>query len=232
MKFETSVIEIIKRTKDVKSFRFKKPDGVDYDPGQYVFVTILNEGRKITKHFTISSSPTEKEYIEFTKKITDHEFSVALDGLDIGDWAYLDGPYGDFTFKGEYPRVGMIAGGIGITPFRSMIKYCMDMGITSRITFLYGNRNQESIVFKEELDSLERSNQNLRVIHTLSHPDEKWNGRHGHIDAEMVKEEIPDYKECVFYICGSPSLVTSSMEMLKSLKVRDDMIHKENFPGY
>ena len=232
MKFETSVLEIIKRTHDVKSFRFRRPQGFDYDPGQFLFVTILSEGKKITKHFTISSSPTEKEFIEFTKKITDHEFSIALDQLKIGEWAYLDGPYGNFAFKGEYPRVGMITGGIGITPLRSMIKYCMDKGTKSRITLVYGNRNQESIVFKEELDRLEKLNQNLRVIHTLSQPDEKWKGRRGHIDVQMVLEEIPDYEECVFYVCGPPSLVTSSVEILKTLKIQDDMIHEENFPGY
>lgn len=232
MKFETSVYDIIKRTHDVKSFRFRRPQGFDYDPGQFLFVTILREGKKITKHFTISSSPTEKEFIEFTKKITDHEFSIALDRLKTGDWAYLDGAYGNFTFKGEYPRIGMITGGIGITPLRSMIKYCTDKGMKSRITFLYGNRNQESIVFKEELDRLEKLNQNLRLIHTLSLPDEKWKGRRGHIDVQMVKEEIPDYKECVFYVCGPPSLVTSSVEILKTLKIQDDMIHSENFPGY
>ncbi|MCE8422618.1 MAG: FAD-dependent oxidoreductase [Candidatus Methanoperedens sp.] len=232
MKYETSVSEIIERTHDVKSFRFNRAQGFDYDPGQFLFVTILSEGKKITKHFTISSSPTEKECIEFTKKITDHEFSVALDRLKIGDRAYLDGPYGDFAFKGEYPRVGMITGGIGITPLRSMIKYCTDEGMKSRITFLYGNRNQESIVFKEELDHLKKLNQNLRVIHTLSQPDEKWTGRRGHIDVQMVLEEIPDYEECVFYVCGPPSLVTNSVEILKTLKIQDDMIHKENFPGY
>ncbi len=99
MKFETSVDEIIKRTPDIKSFRFRRPKGFDYDPGQFLFVTILNEGKKITKHFTISSSPTEKEFIEFTKKITDHEFSVALDRLKIGDWAYLNAPYGEFHLQ-------------------------------------------------------------------------------------------------------------------------------------
>lgn len=231
-RFETSVYEIIKRTHDVKSFRFKRPQGFDYDPGQFLFVTILNKGKKITKHFTISSNPTEKEFIEFTKKITDHEFSAALDRLKIGDWAYLDGAYGNFTFKGEYPRVGMITGGIGITPLRSMIKYCTEKGMNCRITLLYGNRNEESIVFKEELDHLEKVNQNLRVIHTLSRPDEKWKGRRGHINVQMVKEEIPDYKECVFYVCGPPSLVTGSIEILKTLRIQDAMIHSENFPGY
>ncbi len=232
MEFETSVYEIIKRTHDVKSFRFKRPKEFEYDPGQYLFITILIDGEKKTKHFTISSSPTEKEYIEFTKKITDHEFSVALDMLKIGDWAYINGPYGEFIFKGEHAKVGMLTGGIGITPFRSMTKYCMDNGIKSQMTLLYGNRNEESIVFKEELDSLEKKNPNLRVVHTLSRPSDRWKGRRGHVDLQMVREEIPDYMERAFYVCGPPALVTDCVNILKTLKVPDNKIKTEDFPGY
>ncbi len=232
MEFETSVYEIIKRTHDVKSFRFKRPKEFEYDPGQYLFITILIDGEKKTKHFTISSSPTEKEYIEFTKKITDHEFSVALDMLKIGDWAYINGPYGEFIFKGEHAKVGMLTGGIGITPFMSMTKYCMDNGIKSQMTLLYGNRNEESIVFKEELDSLEKKNPNLRVVHTLSRPSDRWKGRRGHVDLQMVREEIPDYMERAFYVCGPPALVTDCVNILKTLKVPDNKIKTEDFPGY
>ncbi len=232
MEFDTSVDEIIRRTHDVKSFRFKRPHGFDYDPGQFFFITIVIDGEKNIKHFTISSSPTEKEFIEFTKRITEHEFSIALDKLKIGDWVHIDGPYGDFTFKGEYPWVAMMTGGIGITPLRSMIKYCIDKGIKSRITLLYGNRSEENIVFREELGRMEKENRNLRIVHTLSRPGEGWKGRRGHIDIQMVREEIPDHDEHVFYVCGPPSLVTDCVSVLKALKVSDDKINKEDFPGY
>lgn len=232
MKFETSVDEIIKRTDDVKSFRFKRPEGFDYDPGQFLFLTIPIGGKENTKHFTISSSPTEKEFIEFTKKITDHEFSVALARLEIGDWAQIDGPYGDFTFKGEHPRIGMMTGGIGITPLRSIIKYCSDAGVKSQITLLYGNRSEENIVFREELDLLKEKNPNLRVVHTLSRPGDGWSGRRGHIDIEMVREEIPDYAARVFYVCGPPALVSECENILKALKIPESKIIAEDFPGY
>lgn len=232
MAFETQVAEIIRRTPDVKSFRFKRPKEFDYDPGQYMYVTIMIGGRKQTKHFTISSSPTETEFIEFTKKITDHEFSVALDHLKIGDWAYIEAPEGEFTFKGEYPKIGMITGGIGITPFRSIIKYCTDKGIKSQIILLYGNRYEESCAFKEELDALSKQNRNLKIVHCLSQPSELWRGRRGHIDLQMIKEEIPDYTERIFYVCGPPGLVISIVDALKTLKTPDDRIKTENFPGY
>ena len=232
MEFETRVDEIIRRTHDVKSFRFKRPGGFEYDPGQFFFITITIEGEKSKKHFTVSSSPTEKEFIEFTKRMTDHEFSAALDKLKIGDRVQIDGPYGDFTFKGEYPMVGLMTGGIGITPLRSMIKYCTDKRIKSQVTLLYGNRNEENIVFKEELDRMEKENGNLRIVHTLSRPGAEWKGRKGHIDIQMVREEIPDFDEHVFYVCGPPSLVTDCVSVLKALGIPEGKINREDFPGY
>jgi ferredoxin-NADP reductase len=232
MEFDTRIAEIIRRTPEVKSFRFKRPEGFDYGPGQYMYVTIMVGNEKQTKHFTISSSPTEADFIEFTKRITEHEFSKALDQLKIGDWAYLEAPEGEFTFKGEYPKVAMIAGGIGITPFRSIIKYCTDKSIESQITLLYGNRNEESIAFREELEILARQNHNLRIVYTLAEPSENWKGRHGYVDLQMIKEETPDYSERVFYVCGPPGLVTSILNTLKTLKIPDGNKKTERFSGY
>lgn len=232
MEFETSVDQIIKRTHDVKSFRFKKPAGFDYDPGQFFFVTILIGGEKSTKHFTISSSPTEKEFIEFTKKITEHEFSAALDKLKIGDWVYVDGPYGDFSFKGEYPGIGMISGGIGITPLRSMIRYCTDKQLNADIILLYSNRSEDDIVFKDELDWMQRQNNKLKVVHTVTRPGEKWNGYTGRVNKEMIQKEIPDYMDRVFYSCGPPKMVDSMVSILTEMNIPDKQIKQEYFPGY
>lgn len=81
-----------------------------------MFITIkIGEGEE-REHFTISSSPTEREFIEFTKKLTGHRFSDALDALKAGDWVRIAGPYGNFTFEGEFEKIGMLSGGIGITP--------------------------------------------------------------------------------------------------------------------
>ena len=87
MKFETAVKEIVPRTVNVKSFRFPKPEALDYKPGQFLLMTLKSGGQEMMKPFSISSSPTEKEHIEFTKKLTDSEFSTALNGLKVGDWA-------------------------------------------------------------------------------------------------------------------------------------------------
>jgi len=232
MEFETRVAEIIRRASDVKSFRFKRPEELAYDPGQYMYVTILIGDEKQTKPFTISSSPTEVGFIEFTKRLTDHEFSKALNQFKFGDWAYIEAPKGGFTFKGEYPKVAFVTGGIGITPFRSMIKYCTDKDVRSQIILLYGNRNEESIAFREGLDALAKINHNLRIVHTLTQPSENWKGRRGLIDFQMIKEEIPDYTERVFYVCGPPGMVTSMLNVLKTLKIPEENMKTEHFAGY
>src|SRR4030042_6743233 len=101
MKFETNVKEIIPRTPNVTSFRFPRPPELDYKPGQFLFITIKQGDKELSKHFSFSSSPTEKDHIEFTKKLTDHEYSEALKSVKVGDWARIDAPYGQFTFEGE-----------------------------------------------------------------------------------------------------------------------------------
>jgi len=85
MKFETNVKEIVRRTYNVKSFRFPRPSSLSYKAGQFMFVTIRSGKDEARKHFTISSSPTEKGFIEFTKKLTGHPFANALDALKVGD---------------------------------------------------------------------------------------------------------------------------------------------------
>jgi ferredoxin-NADP reductase len=232
MEFETNVKDIILRTYNVKSFRFPRPESLDYKPGQFMFVTIKIAEEKVQKHFTISSSPTEKGFIEFTKKLTGHEFSNAIDALKVGDWAKIDAPYGDFTFEGEFKKIGMLSGGIGITPLRSMCRYCTDMILDTKITLLYGNRTEKDIIFREELEKMQRQNKSLKVVFTVSEVSESWTGYTGRIDAEMIKKEIPDYMERVFYTCGPPAMVKAMENLLKDIKVPKKNIKKEDFPGY
>ncbi len=232
MEFETEVKRIIQRTHNVKSFRFDRPEDFSYEAGQFMFITIKIEGREKQKHFTISSSPTEKDFIEFTKKLTGHEFSNALDALKEGDWARIRAPFGKFTFEGEHDKIGMLSGGIGITPLRSICKYCTDKQLNTNIILLYGNETEEDIVFKEQFEEMQKQNENLKVVHTISKPSKEWKGYTGYINKDMVKKEIPDYTERTFYICGPPKMVEAMENLLKELKIPQNQIKKENFYGY
>ena len=232
MRFEARVSDIITRTYNVKSFRFPKPNSFSYKAGQFVFVTINGGAQQLRKHFTLSSSPTEANFIEFTKKVTDHPYSLALTALNIGDTVNIDGPYGDFTFEGEYNRVGMLSGGIGITPLRSICKYCTDTQSETKITLLYGNRAEKDIVFREELEEMQQKNKNLKVVFTLDQASQSWKGYTGLINEEMVKNEIPDYEETAFYVCGPPAMVEAIGSLLRELGVIESRIKRERFSGY
>lgn len=236
IKFETEVLNIIQRTHNVNSFRFKVKEDVDFKPGQFFFVTIKIDGTERTKHFSFSNSPTEKGYVEFTKRITDSEFSKALNRLKIGDWARLKMPYGSFTFEGEYKKIAFLSGGIGITPIRSICKFATDSMLPTDMVLLYGNNREEDIIFRQDLDNMQAVNKNLRIVYTLTSSDidrKIWKGRTGYIDDTMIKEEIPDYTERIFYICGPPRMVESLINILRNkLGVQQDKIKIENFIGY
>lgn len=232
MKFETYVEEIIPRTYNVTSFRFPRPATLNYKPGQYLFVTIKSGGKNLSKTLSLSSSPTEKEHIEFTKKLTDSEFSNTLRTLKVGDWATIDAPYGKFTFEGENEKIALLAGGIGITPFRSICKYCTDMRLTVKITLLYGNRSESDIVFKKELEEMEKQNENLKVVFILNEASNGWKGVTGVIDAELVKKEVPDYKERVLYVCGPPPMVQAMEKLIRDLGLPLTQLKLEAFTGH
>ena len=236
IKLDTEVSDIIERTHNVKSFRFRIEKDVDFKPGQFFFVTIKIDGVERTKHFSFSNSPTEKGYVEFTKRITDSEFSQALERLKVGDWAKLKMPYGSFTFGGEYEKIAFLSGGIGITPIRSICKFATDSMLPTDIVLLYGNDREEDIIFRQDLDNMHSVNKNLRIVYTLTSRDidrKIWKGRTGYIDDTMIKEEIPDYAERIFYICGPPRMVESLIDILNNkLGIEENRIKRENFVGY
>lgn len=233
MKFETYVKEIIPRTYNVRSFRFPRPETLSYKPGQFLFVTLKAEsGKELSKHFSFSSSPTEKDHIEFTKKLSDSEFSTALKSLKEGDWARIDAPYGKFTFEDEHEKIGLLGGGIGITPFRSICRYCTDKRLNTKITLLYGNRTENDIVFRKEFEAMQKDNENFKVVFTLNESNSGWKGSTGTINAEMVKKEIPDYKETVFYTCGPPPMVDAIEKLIEQLGLPKTQLNREYFSGY
>ncbi len=233
MKFETRVKEIAPRTYNVRSFRFPKPAGLSYKAGQFLFATIRTEGGKeLSKPFSISSSPTEAEYVEFTKKLSDSEFSTALKALKVGDWARIDAPYGKFTFEGEYDKICLLGGGIGITPFRSICRYCADKRLGTKVTLVYGNRSENDIVFREEFEAMQEQNPNFKLVLTVNEASSGWKGATGFISTELIKKEVPDYKENVFYTCGPPPMVEAMERLVEALGLPKSQLKREYFAGY
>ncbi len=231
--FDTEFSEIIQRTPQVKSFRLLvRSDAATYQPGQFFFITIKIQDQEAAHHFSFSSSPTEQGYIEFTKRITPHEFSQALDAIKPGYWAHLGGPFGSFTLPKEEQKLAFLSGGIGITPLRSMLRYVTDTGQSWHIVLLYGNASFEDIVFSEELDAMAKAGSGLRVVHVLSNPPSGWTGKTGLINKDLVAEVIPDCMTRTHYISGPPKMVASLEEQLLALNVPRAQLKKDSFTGY
>jgi ferredoxin-NADP reductase len=232
LKFETKVVDIIIRARDVLSFRFNRVEGFDYKAGQWMFVTIPSKSGKLKKHFTISSSPTESGFIEFTKKLTDSDYSCALRELKVGDVVEIDAPYGLFTLDNNYDKIAMLSGGIGITPLRSMIKYATDQKLNKSIVLLYGNNTIEDVAFRDEFDNLEKQNKYLKVVHVIKDPPSDWIGYGGYINSDKIQKEVVDLKERVFYICGPQGMIDIMTKLLINLEVDKGQIRLEKFSGY
>jgi ferredoxin-NADP reductase len=231
--FETQFSEILTRVPGVKSFRFPvSPEKAPFEPGQFMFLTIKVKGAEALHHFTISSSPTDRDYLEFTKRITEHDYSQALDVMKPGDWAKIQGPSGAFTLPKKKEPLAFLTGGIGITPAMSMLRFVCSKKLDCDIVLLYGNNRYEDIVFRVEFDEICTAIPGLRIEHVLSEPPPDWKGKTGLIDKKLVLEAIPDYKNRTFYISGPPRMVMSLQEQLAALKIPQDRIIRDSFTGY
>lgn len=233
--FDTALGEVIPRTPSVRSFRFPvRAKNVRFLPGQFFFITIKVIGQDADHHFSFSNSHTEKGYIEFTKRITNSDFSQTLAVMSPGTWARLRGALGDFTLPRKQRKLSFLSGGIGITPLRSMLRYIVDKHLDYDVVLLYGSSSVEEIVFREELDSFAGEHHGIRVEHTLSGANASpgWSGRTGVINSQMVREVMPDFMERLHYVSGPPRMVLSLEEQLIALGVPRGQIRIDSFTGY
>lgn len=229
---EAKIKEIISRTYNVKSFRLEIKDGLDFKAGQFLQVT-LKTNPQLKRYLSISSSSAEKGYIEFTKKITESEFSKTLDSLKIGDSVIIKYPFGNFILQESYSKIAFLSGGIGITPIRSICKYAVDNKSNVDIVLIYANRTINDIAFREDFDEMQKQYSKLKVVHVLSQAVEEFKTKTGRIDSQIIKGEIPDYAERKFYLCGPPAMVEAMQKILvDELALPKENIITENFQGY
>lgn len=229
---ELKIQEIIPRTYNVKSFRLAVASGIDYQAGQFLCATLKKEN-SCKRYLSLSSSPTEKGYIEFTKKLTESDFSKALDAAKLGESLLIQYPFGKFTLDDPQAKVAFLSGGIGITPIRSICKYVADKKLGTDIILLYANRTLKDIVFKEDFEAMQLQNPKLKVVHVLSELVPGMKARFGRINSQMIKEELPDYTQRKFYICGPPGMVEAMKSIITAeLSIGTGNIVTENFQGY
>ena len=226
------VKEVIVRTYNVKSVRLNINGRIDFKAGQFLSITLQNNPA-LKKYLSISSSPTEKCYLEITKKLTNSDFSKAFNQIKSGDNVKIQYPLGKFIL-GEPPAdIAFLSGGIGITPIRSIVKYAVDNDLGTDMVLVYANRTVKDIVFKEDFDAMQKAYPKLKVAHVLCEPTPGFTCIPGLINARVIKNEVGDYLKRRFYLCGPPQMVEAIEKILtEELKVPEENIITENFQGY
>jgi ferredoxin-NADP reductase len=221
----------IRRTPMSMSVRLTKPAGFTFLPGQWAQFTLSVDGARQSKPLSISSSPTEP-FLEFTKRITGSAFSQAIAKLKLRDRVFLKGPAGNLVYSGGLETVTFIAGGIGITPVRSILKYLMDRKVGGKKVFLYGNLSVEETAFREEIREWEVKDPGLTVIHVLEKPPEGWKGHTGFINREIIEKSVPQLSNQIFYVSGPPPMVKAVSGALDQLGIPMEKRVTEKLEGY
>jgi ferredoxin-NADP reductase len=228
MEYSTEFIERLERTPASISYRFKRPTGFSFRAGQYMLV---NLGEKRVHPLSLSDCPEENGFIEFTKRMTGSPFCQRLEALNKGETVIVKGPVGKFYPDDAGTTLVMIAGGIGITPIRSILKSLeKKRGEHSKIILLYGNLNREDIAFRDELENLKIPD--YRLVHVLSDTSGMENARQGFITAEIVAKEVPEDANAFYMISGPPVMVEAMQKELAKIRIPAERIRTDMFFGY
>jgi glycine betaine catabolism B len=229
---------------DVMSFKFNR--GFDYAAGQFAFFDIgevYNDPKGPIRHFTISSSPTE-DFIMFSTRIRESPYKKRLSTLEKGSKVRVRGPEGRFVLDQDYSKPAVfLSGGIGVTPFRGMIKYATDKHLPVSIIMFDSIRDRNNILFKEEFDQWASMNKNLKIIYTISDGDHHeqsltnandWKGEYGRVDKAMILKYLDSsiINKSIFYICGPPGMLNAMQALLHEFNIPKERIKVEKFTGY
>jgi len=229
------LIERIRRTPTVESFRFLPETKASFLPGQFTrlfFDTADKNNAGVNKYLSFSCAPGH-DYIEVTKRLSDSEFSQRLKSLQKGDEVGLSRPLGNCIFKDDYKKIVFLTGGIGITPAISIIEYIIGKNIDTDIVLLYANRNEDEIAFKLELDAWQKNSKKLKICYTVScksSPDSVC--REGNIDAVFCRGNLVDLCERKVFIYGPPAMVAAMQDLALQLDCKKENVLIENFTGY
>ena len=233
--------QVTRLTTETFDFIFTSPSRLAFAPGQYLEWTLGHQNpdsRGNRRYFTIASSPTEQDIhmgVRFYPAEESSSFKKALASLKAGDAIVASQLAGDFTLpKDQTKKLAFIAGGIGVTPFRSMVKFMMDKQDKRDTIMLYSNRTVNYIAYKNLFDEAAQKI-NLKMVYALSDVDQapaNWDGPTGYVNADMIKRYIPDFTSRTFYISGPQAMVTLTDETLRSLGMPSNQIKKDFFPGF
>lgn len=231
--------EVAERT---MAFQFDKRASWSFKPGQFIEVALLNppetDPEGDTRAFSIASAPHEPRIMVATR-LRDTAFKRVLERMSLNSEVKIDGPFGNLTLHKNAARPAvLLAGGIGITPFRSIVVHAAKEKLPHQIFLFYSNRRPEDAAFLEELQALERQNPNYKLIATMTEmakSSRPWKGENSLIEAAMLQRHVKSVAGAngpIYYIAGPPQMGRGLQTMLAKAGVDSDDIRIEEFSGY
>ena len=231
------VAQVVQETHDTWSLHFEG-DRVDYKPGQFLLVWLIRNGRAPSPEakrlevseshpFTISSSPTQDHLSVSVKAVGD--FTATIGDTTTSDLAYIDTPYGAFSFLNhDGQNLVFVAGGIGITPFVSMLRYMVHQKLERNVLLIWGNKTERDIAFREELDGMVDEMSSLQIVHVMS-GQKDWPGEKGYVDSDLLNKYLRGVVDPQVFVCGPPVMMTLVIDALRELGIPKQSIHYERF---
>jgi ferredoxin-NADP reductase len=224
------------------TFRLSR-GGMDFTAGQCAFFKldgVSGDSKGPIRHFSIASSPTEQD-LTISTRIRDTPYKQKLASLQKGAKILAWGPEGEFVLHNDHSKPAVfLSGGIGVTPFRSMIKYATDKRLPLKITVFNSNKSERGILYRDEFDRWAGQNKNVKIVYTLTEEEHQqrpanWAGEYGRIDKEMIGRHLSgdEIAKAVYYICGPPGMLKAMQKLLhEELQIPRERMKVESFTGY
>lgn len=222
------------------AFRFERPQGFAFRPGQAIDLILARQGlatdSQDAKHtFSIVSAPFETDLVVATR-LRDSAFKRALAAMPPGAMASIDGPFGSLTLHHKKGRAAvLIAGGIGVTPFMSMLRQAAHDHLAQDLRLVYSNRRPEDAPFLDELHALTQANPRFHLVATMTdmpRSAQAWTGRTQRVDGDLIKLVAENLANPVYYLAGPPAMVQAMRKALDAAGADGDDVRSEEFYGY
>jgi ferredoxin-NADP reductase len=238
----THVTQLVERelvAEGTMRFSFAKPETFRFVPGQFIELHLQNppytDAEGNTRAFSLVSAPHEAA-LSVATRMRDTAFKNSLKEMPIGADVAVEGPFGSFTLHKNAAKPAVIlTGGIGITPFRSMVLHAARAKLPHEVYLFYSNRRPEGAPFLAELTRLTQENPRYRFIPTMTDMERShggWAGERGYINEAMLKKYVDKPADAIYYIAGPQAMVQAMWQMLVGAGIDEDSIRTEEFPGY
>jgi ferredoxin-NADP reductase len=224
------VLAVLEETPEIRTFRLARPEGFDFAAGQFIAVRVQIDGRPHVRCYSLSSPPEARGYLEISVRRQGLVSSMLHELLRPGATLLIGRPAGAFTYPASDDRpLGLLAGGIGITPLLSMLRHAVACDPARPVTLLYSARREHDVAFAAELRLLAARYPQVRISVTLSKPDRESRWRTGRIDADLVRQHFANPLQTIFCLCGPADMIRDVSAMLTSSGVPSGQVRSERF---